>query len=160
MPESPSRPRRRPVPLPAWRRGTSSRISTTPLTPPGEANGEPLIPVPASPTSLGEPVVKMDDSASSALLVDQRKVKMSVLGEGALAAPQHDWPEEEVALVHQPRSHRLCSEIGSAHREGEQAVVEKADAHASFSIPDVNYTGSGGLRYMVRLRVLIPPEHP
>jgi hypothetical protein len=44
--------------------------------------------------------MKVGDSAAGALLIEQLKVETRMPGEGVFAASQHDWPEEQVALVH------------------------------------------------------------
>jgi hypothetical protein len=59
--------------------------------------------------------------------IEQLKVKAHLHGEGAFATSQHDWPKEQVALVHQARSKRLGSEVSSAYRQ----VVRFASLHPS-----------------------------
>jgi hypothetical protein len=66
---------------------------------------------------MGHAVVEVDDSTGGLPLSEQLKVEASMPGEGVLAAAQYDWPEEQVALIHQARLKRLGSEISSAHRE-------------------------------------------
>jgi len=66
---------------------------------------------------MGHAVMKVDDSTAGPPLIEQLKVEPGMPGEGVLAAAQHDWPEEQVALIHQARLKRLGSEIRSAHRE-------------------------------------------
>ena len=66
---------------------------------------------------MGHAVMKVNDSTAGPALIEQLKVEAVMPGEGVFAATQHDWPEEEVALIHQTRLKRLGSEISSAHRE-------------------------------------------
>ena len=61
--------------------------------------------------------MKVDDSTARPPLIEQLKVEAGMPWEGVFSAAQHDWPEEQVALIHQARLKRLGSEISSAHRE-------------------------------------------
>ena len=51
--------------------------------------------------SPGDAVVKVDDSAAGASLIEQFKIETPVPGKGGFAAPERQWPEEQVTLVHQ-----------------------------------------------------------
>ena len=57
-------------------------------------------------------VSKMDDAVSEPALVEEVELSADVVGQGALAAAHHDRPEEQMALVDQPQSERLASELG------------------------------------------------
>lgn len=88
---------------------------------------------------MGHAVVKVDDTTAGPPLVKQLKVEADMPGEGVLAAAQHDWPEEQVALIHQARLKRLGSEISSAHRQ----IVRCVSLHSQDRL-DVELPCKGG----------------
>ena len=83
--------------------------------------------------------MKVGYSAAGTPLIEQLAVKRAATGEGACATSQHDWPEEQVAFVHQARPKRLGGEIGSAHGE----IVGSASLHPPNRL-DVEFPLEGG----------------
>ena len=66
---------------------------------------------------MGDAIVKLDDAAAGASLIEQLKVEAPVPGKCGFPASERKWPEEQVTFVHQARPERLLGEISAANRE-------------------------------------------
>src|SRR5215213_8259645 len=62
-------------------------------------------------------VAQVHHAVAEPALVQQFELKPDPVGEELLAAAQHDGPDEQVVLVHQPGGDRMGAEGGTAHGE-------------------------------------------
>src|ERR1035441_10170270 len=70
----------------------------------------------------------MNDAVSDPALVEEFELSADLVPQCALAAAHHDRPEEQMALVDQPQSERLASELGTPDRDVSfGGLLEQAD---------------------------------
>ena len=58
-------------------------------------------------------VVEVNDAVSEPALIDKFELRADVVGQRALAASHHDWAQEQMTLVDQPRANCVTSELGT-----------------------------------------------
>ena len=89
--------------------------------------------------------MEVHEAATKATLVQQLELGIDADGQGALAAPYEDRPEEEVALVDQSPSDRLTGEIRATDRDvGSRALLQPSDRRGvELALDSGSLTGHG-----------------